>query len=149
MKVVAISACLMGQNCRYNGEIKRDDTLLALLKDTKLIPFCPEDACYGTPRDSMDLVEISPSEIRALSNATGLDFTEPIQEYADKFFTDNPDIDIYIGKDRSPSCGVKSAKLYDKNKKLISDTATGIMSKMALEKIDNVIDAEDYVGGVC
>ena len=143
MKKIAISACLLGNNCRYNAEIKKDESLMALLKDSVLIPFCPEDFCYGTPRPSMDLVQTKQG-IRAISNLTGADLSEPVIAYAKSFFHMNPDIDLFIGKDRSPSCGVCSAKLYDSKKKLLSMQDTGLMAKEA--KIRNIpaVDAEDF-----
>lgn len=144
MKVVAISACLIGQNCRYNAEIKRDDELLSLLEGSKLIPFCPEDSCFGTPRESMDLVELSSSRIRAISNETQEDLTDPILTYAKDFFKKHQNIDLYIGKDRSPSCGVASSRLYNLNAELISATTAGIMSEVALKNVNIALDAEVF-----
>jgi len=143
MKKIAISACLLGNNCRYNAEIKKDETLISLLENATLIPFCPEDFCYGTPRPSMDLVQTKQG-IKAISNLTGTDLGEPVVAYAKSFFHMNPDIDLFIGKDRSPSCGVCSAKLYDSEKNILSIRETGLMAKEA--KIRNIpaIDAEDF-----
>ncbi|MEA2027778.1 MAG: DUF523 domain-containing protein, partial [Campylobacterota bacterium] len=49
MKHVAISACLLGESCKYNGESNYNDELVALLKsnDIEFIPFCPEDYAFG------------------------------------------------------------------------------------------------------
>ena len=49
-KRVAISACLMGKRCRYDASDNRDSKLLGKLESYELIPFCPEDFCFGTPR---------------------------------------------------------------------------------------------------
>jgi len=145
LKKIAISACLLGNNCRYNAEVKKDEILIAKLKDCILIPFCPEDFCYGTPRPSMDLIKTEQGE-KAISNLTGADLSQPIIAYAHSFFHMNPDIDLLIGKDRSPSCGVCSAKLYDSKKSLISSTAVGLMVKEAKKRGINVVDAEVYTG---
>jgi uncharacterized protein YbbK (DUF523 family) len=144
MKKIAISACLVGNNCRYNAEIKKDADLIALLKEEKLIPFCPEDFCYGTPRPSMDLVETKQG-IKAISNLTSANLSEPIIAYAKSFFHMNPDIDLFIGKDRSPSCGVCSAKLYNTNKDLISNSEAGLMAKEAKIRGIKSMDAEVFV----
>ncbi len=114
-KKCAISACLLGNRCRYDGTDNYDPKLLAKLKEYDLIPFCPEEFCYGTPRPTMDLVQ-DKDEIKAISNLTGADLSPPIKEYARAFFDINRDIKLFIGKDRSPSCGVKSAKLYNREK---------------------------------
>jgi uncharacterized protein YbbK (DUF523 family) len=49
-----------------------------------------------------------------------------------------------IGKDRSPSCGVCSAKLYDEQKSLLSSTEAGLMMKEAQKRNIPCIDAEKY-----
>jgi len=143
MKKIAISACLLGNNCRYNAEIKKDEILLSLLEDAILVPFCPEDFCYGTPRPSMDLVQTEQG-IKAISNSTGADLSEPVIAYAKSFFHRYPDIDLFIGKDRSPSCGVCSAKLYDSEKKLLSIQGTGLMANEAKIRSIPAVDAEDF-----
>jgi len=143
MRKIAISACLLGRICRYDGKENRDSVLLERLEGDKLIPFCPEDFCYGTPRPTMDLVETQQG-IRALSNLTGADLSAPIIAYAEAFFDTHPDIDLLIGKDRSPSCGVCSARLYDKKKSLLSEEATGLMVEVAKAKGIVCLGAESY-----
>jgi len=144
MKKIAISACLLGKNCRYNAEIKKDETLMTLLGDATLVPFCPEDFCYGTPRPSMDLVQTKQG-IQAISNVTFSNLSEPIIAYAQSFFHSYPDIELFIGKDRSPSCGVCSAKLYDSNRNLVSTSEAGLMAKEAKIRGIKSIDAEQFV----
>lgn len=140
---VAISACLLGNKCRYDGSENYNPKLLGKLEGYELIPFCPEDYCYGTPRPTMDLVDKN-GQIKAISNASSVDLTPPIQEYAKAFFDSHKDIELFIGKDRSPSCGVCSAKLYNENKELISDHSTGIMAQEAIKRGVKAVDAEDF-----
>ncbi len=144
MKKVAISACLLGEACRYDGSDNRNDALLEALGEVELIPFCPEDDAFGTPRPTMDLVE-TPEGIRALSNATGEDLSDPVTAYAKAFFDVHPDIALFVGKDRSPSCGVCSARCYNQQKELLSDKAAGLMAKEALKRGIEVIDAETFL----
>ena len=144
MKKVAISACLLGEKCRYDATDNRNDELLSKLKDTELIPFCPEDHAFGSPRPTMDLIKTEQG-IKAISNKTCADLSFAVEGYAKHFFTKHTDIDLFIGKDRSPSCGVCSAKLYDENKELISVNEVGLMAKEAQKQNINCIDAEDYI----
>jgi len=143
MKKVAISACLLGNKCRYDATDNRDEILLAKLEDTELIPFCPEDHAFGTPRPTMDLVKTKQG-YRALSNATGEDLTEPILHYATAFFDRHDRLDLFIGKDRSPSCGVCSARLYDEEKNLLSSNEAGVMANEAKKRNIRCVDAEDF-----
>ncbi|SFZ98992.1 COG1683: Uncharacterized conserved protein / FIG143828: Hypothetical protein YbgA [hydrothermal vent metagenome] len=143
MKKVAISACLLGKECRYDASHNRDDDLLNELKEFELVPFCPEDFAFGSPRPTMDLVETG-SGIKAISNKTKMDLSFAIEGYAKNFFDKHKDIELFIGKDRSPSCGVCSAKLYDEDKNLISTKARGLMAKEAKERGIESYDAERY-----
>jgi len=143
MKKVAISACLLGEPCRYDATDNRDDGLLSLLKGMELIPFCPEDYAFGSPRPTMDLVE-TVEGIKALSNKNGADLSFAVEGYAKKFFDKHADIDLFIGKDRSPSCGVCSARLYDEDKNLLSSKEAGLMAKEALKRGIESYDAERY-----
>jgi uncharacterized protein YbbK (DUF523 family) len=147
MKKVAISACLLGEKCRYDATDNKNEILLEQLKDTQLIPFCPEDAAFGTPRPTMDLVE-TPQGKQAISNLNGEDLSTPIIQYATLFFNTHPDIDLLIGKDRSPSCGVCSARVYDEEKNLLSSKESGLMVKEAIKRNIRCIDAEDFRGSV-
>ena len=145
MKKVAISACLLGQKCRYDATDNKDDTLLVKLKDAELIAFCPEDFAFGTPRPTMDLIHF-PDGNRALSNVTGEDLSDPVIEYAIRFFDTHREVDLFIGKDRSPSCGVCSARVYDEEKNLLSLKEAGLMAKEAQKRNIDCIDAEVFKG---
>ena len=85
-KKIAVSACLLGETCRYDGTDNRNETLLAELKGTQCIPFCPEDHAFGTPRPTMDLIN-KEAGIRAVSNETGQDLSAPVETYAKIFLT--------------------------------------------------------------
>ena len=144
MKKVAISACLMGKACRYDASHNRDDLLLEKLEDFELIPFCPEDHAFGSPRPTMDLVETGEG-IKAISNKTKMDLSFAIEGYANAFFDKHADVDLFIGKDRSPSCGVCSARLYDHEKHLLSLDEAGLMAKEAKARGIKAVDAEKYM----
>jgi len=143
MKKIAISACLLGEKCRYDASHNKNIILLKKLKDYTLIPFCPENAAFGSPRPTMDLIDTEEGH-KAISNETSIDLSSFIQAYAIDFFDSHEKIDLFIGKDRSPSCGVCSAKLYDIDKNLLSVRVAGLMAKEALDRGIECIDAEDY-----
>lgn len=145
MKKIAISACLLGNKCRYDAGDNKNEALLADLEGHTLISFCPEDAVFGTPRPTMDLIHTSYGN-KAISNQNGLDLSSLINQYAIDFFDMNADIDLFIGKDRSPSCAVCSGKLYDEENFLLSSGATGLMTQEALVRQIKCVDAEDFKG---
>lgn len=105
---ILISACLMGINCRYNGESEIVKELEELKNKYNLIPVCPE--IYGglkTPRNPAERVED-----KVLTN-NGEDVTEGYAKGAEeilklaKFY----DCKYAILKERSPSCGF--GRIYD------------------------------------
>lgn len=140
---IAISACLLGQKCRYDASDNKNETLLNKLQGHTLISFCPEDYAFGSPRPTMDLVRTCHGD-KAISNDTGIDLSTPVNQYAIDFFNKHTDVDLLIGKDRSPSCGVCSAKLYDEEKNLLSSSEAGLMTKEAQKRNIKCIDAEDF-----
>lgn len=144
VKKVAISACLLGNKCRYDGKENLNEALLEKLKGYELIAFCPEDFSFGTPRPTMDLIQTTQG-IKAISNLTGADLSPPVIAYAKAFFDTHSDIELFIGKDRSPSCGVCSARLYDRDKEMISDTAIGLMAEVAQGRGIQCWDAEEFI----
>ena len=143
-RVIAISACLLGEKCRYDASDNRNETLVKDLEGDTLIPFCPEDYVFGSPRPTMDLVRTKEGD-KAISNESGKDLSSPVNQYAIDFFDIHPDIELFIGKDRSPSCGVCSSKLYDEEKNLISTSEAGLMAKEALNRGIEAVDAERYI----
>lgn len=145
MHKVAISACLLGQKCRYDGTDNRNEAVLHALSGVEIIPFCPEDEAFGTPRPTMDLIQTNHG-VKAVSNETAMDLSAPVENYATRFFDMHPDILLVIGKDRSPSCGVCSAKLYDEKKNLLSSKESGLMIKEAKKRGIPCVDAEDFRG---
>jgi len=134
----------MGEKCRYDATDNYDAALLKKLEGVECIPFCPEDYAFGSPRPTMDLIQTQLG-IKAISNITGDDLSAPVEQYAREFFDKYTDIDLFIGKDRSPSCGVCSAKLYDQEKNLIIDKEAGLMAKEAKIRGILCVDAEDFI----
>jgi len=143
-KNIAISACLLGENCKYNGDNNLNNELLNKIKDYQLIPFCPEDYAFGTPRETMDLILID-GEIEAISNENSNNLSQPIKDYAKEFFDKHSDIELFIGKDKSPSCGVSSTKLYNSDKIIISTNNSGLMAKEAIKRKIKAKDATSFI----
>jgi uncharacterized protein YbbK (DUF523 family) len=143
-KKVAVSACLSGKNCRYNGEPKGNPELIEKLEKEgcEIVYFCPEDTCFGTPREAMDLT-VTDEGVKALTKFTKTDRTGPIADYACEFFDKHKEIDLFIGKARSPSCGVATGKLYDEEGNLISEKEAGIMAAEAKARGIDAVDDEE------
>ena len=103
-----VSACLLGVGCRYDGDSKPNDAVLALLERHTLIPVCGE-VMGGLPTPRL------PSERRgeAVINAAGQDVTAAYRRGAAEVarLADLYRAKIAIMKERSPACG--SGQIYD------------------------------------
>ena len=103
MKIM-ISACLLGENCKYDGGSNRNDRICGLLDGHEVIPVCPE-VMGGLP------VPRIPSEIRdgVVINKDGKNVDREFREGAQQTLVIalKKQPDLVILKARSPSCGVK------------------------------------------
>lgn len=112
---VVISECLEFAKCRYNGEMI-GDPLVRRMKGSgavEFLPVCMEvEIGLGVPRDPVRIVLSPEGQKRLVQPATGRDLTEPAEEFTSRFLSSVGEIDGFILKSRSPSCGVHDAKLY-------------------------------------
>lgn len=110
--VLVISKCLGFDSCRYDGSMIENEFIEKLKRYVDVIPFCPEVQCGLTvPRDSLRIVEVN--EKRELMQAkTKINLTNEMIINSEKFLKDLKGIDGFILKCKSPSCGVKDAKIY-------------------------------------
>ena len=107
MKIL-ISACLLGENCKYSGGSNLNKDLVDLLEGQDLVPVCPEVmGGIPTPRDPSEI-----TEGRVITNK-GKDVTEEFTRGARLALEKalNKGVDLAILQPRSPSCGVK--EIYD------------------------------------
>ena len=108
---ILVSACLLGENCKYSGGSNRDETVLmwkTKLEQAEFIPICPEVA-GGLPTPRM------PAEIRGERVVTrdGRDVTAEYEAGAEEALalSGKHGCRYAVLKERSPSCG--SGTVYD------------------------------------
>lgn len=55
--MIAVSACLLGINCKYNGNNNENEKVVNYLKDKKFILICPEQlGGLSTPRYPAEII---------------------------------------------------------------------------------------------
>ena len=109
---VIVSRCLGFKNCRYNGQIISSEEVQDMKEHIDFITVCPEcDIGLGVPRDSLRLVSDGDNK-KLLQPKTGKDFTEKMEEFLDSHFSQKTDVDGFILKSKSPSCGLKDVRIY-------------------------------------
>jgi uncharacterized protein YbgA (DUF1722 family)/uncharacterized protein YbbK (DUF523 family) len=112
---IGVSACLLGDEVRYDGGHKRNtfltDTLGPLVEWVKV---CPEvESGMPTPREPIRLVAVN-GTIRLQAVKTGVDHTASMKSYAGARVEAlaAQDLSGYILKKDSPSCGMTRVKVY-------------------------------------
>jgi uncharacterized protein YbbK (DUF523 family) len=112
---LGVSACLLGENVRYDGGHARDRFVADTLGQWfEFVPVCPEmEIGMGMSRPTVRRVEEGRG-IRLVAPSTGEDFTERMLDYAGDKITElmRLDLDSYILKKGSLSCGMERIRVY-------------------------------------
>ncbi len=132
---VGVSTCLLGENVRFDGGHKKDQFLTGILSDYfAFVPVCPEvDIGLGTPRESLRLIG-DPAQPQLVTGKSGIDYTRQMLRYAKKKVAElqKMDLDGYILKKDSPSCGMERVRVYGKAG-MPSRTGAGLFASHLLQ----------------
>ena len=137
MKVL-VSACLLGENCKYNGGNNYNAAVAEYVKDKEILPICPEMmAGMGCPRIPIEIVggvlmDRNGNNVDAVMRSAVALAMERIRK---------EEIQCAILQSRSPTCGVN--QIYDGSfsGKLIP--GSGVLAQALKEEGYRVIDAEE------
>lgn len=137
MKVL-VSACLLGENCKYNGMNNYNNKVIEFIREHEVIAVCPEVlGGLSVPRKPAEIVD------GMIMTEEGISVNKEFYEGAALALRRalNGKIDMAILQSRSPSCGVN--QIYDGtfSGKLIE--GQGIFAEMLKRAGIKVIDAED------
>lgn len=117
---IGVSSCLLGERVRFDGGHKRDAFILGKLAAfVEFKGFCPEmNIGLGVPREPIRLVmSTRPGEYQNQIRVVGtknpaLDVTEKLRASAHDQQNWIAELDAYIFKKDSPSCGMERVKFY-------------------------------------
>ena len=138
MERILISACLVGDNVKYNGGNNKNPLIDQLLEKYELVPFCPEvEGGLTIPRH--------PCEQKGdqVINDIGEDVTSQFEKGAELAYNICLFLKIKkaILKERSPSCGVHS--IYDGSFSHKAINGMGVTAKYLKEKGIEVYNEEE------
>ncbi len=126
-----ISKCMLGFPCRYDGKSKPlDEKILKKLKEKyELIPFCPEEVALPTPRPPARFIG------DRIVDINGIDKTKEFLQGAEEALRicKEEGIKVFIGKEKSPSCGIKKTSAYINGYECKCD-APGLTAKILKEE---------------
>lgn len=107
MKIL-VSACLLGEKCKYNGGHNYSPAVADFVKDKEVIPVCPEmRAGMGCPRIPIEIAN------GVLIDQNGKNVDGPMRKAIAEILDEIRDAEISCAvlKSRSPTCGV--LQIYD------------------------------------
>lgn len=137
MKIM-VSACLLGENCKYNGENNCNEKVLAFVQGHDVIRVCPE-VMGGLP------IPRVPSEIcqGIVINKEGISVDRQFREGAKQCLKialqEEPELVIF--KARSPSCGKRQH--YDGTFTQTLADGPGITAALLLENGFCIIEEDE------
>ena len=139
MKIM-VSACLAGENCKYNGGNNRSGKVLRLMDANEVLTVCPEQmGGLPTPR--------VPSEIRdgIVTAKDGRIVDAQFRAGAAKCLeiAKREQPDLIVLQSRSPSCGVKQR--YDGTFTGTLVNGAGVTAQLLMDNGFRCVDVEDLV----
>lgn len=119
--MIIVSACLLGENCKYSGGNNKSENVIKYLEDKEYILVCPEQlGGLSTPRNPSEIITYGNKDgndvlsgcTKVLSNK-GIDVTKNFIKGAEETLkiAKEHNAKTAILKAGSPSCGYK--KIYD------------------------------------
>jgi uncharacterized protein YbgA (DUF1722 family)/uncharacterized protein YbbK (DUF523 family) len=112
---LGVSACLLGENVRYDGGHKLDRFIRDTLgRYVEFVPVCPEvETGMTIPREALRLVG-DPEAPRLVTNKTGVDWTDRMVAWAEKRVRELETENLcgFVFKSNSPSSGMERVRVY-------------------------------------
>ncbi|WP_430882674.1 YbgA family protein [Fusibacter sp. JL216-2] len=140
---VVISKCIEHDHCRYDGSMITSEVVKMLKPYVNFETVCPEMAIgLPSPREALRIVRLEDNKDRLVFSQSGAEKTEDMVAFSDTFLQglNRPEIDGFILKHRSPSCGMNDVKIYKGPGKsnIIPGKTNGIFGSKVLEYYPNV-----------
>ena len=137
MKII-VSACLLGENCKYSGGNNYSEKVIRFLDGHEVIPVCPEVlGGLPTPRVPAEIVD------GVVTNAQGVSVDREFRLGAEKALeiARREQAELAILQSRSPSCGTK--QIYDGTFSGQKIPGQGIFAAMLKNAGIPILDLED------
>ena len=135
---IMVSACLLGENCKYSGGNNRHEKVLEYIKGHEVIPICPEVmGGLPTPRPPAEIVH------GEVINSLGVSVDREYRLGAEKALklAREKQIDLAILQPRSPSCGTR--EIYDGTFSGKKIPGMGVTAALLKEKGFTVLGADE------
>ena len=160
--VIAVSACLVGQKVRFDGDAAE---LRLLTKEWSnhldLLPICPEiEIGMEVPRPATVLVK-DEEKLKLVNQQNSMDYTNKMLEYSQiqSDYLASAGICGFIFNNDSPSCGLEKVEVYNTDLSEVTRNGRGLFATVFTafnphiptiegEKLDDIEQAEHFLARV-
>lgn len=141
---IVVSKCLGFAKCRYNAQTIPDDFVASLKEYVEYTTVCPEvEIGLGVPREPIRLI-LENEKLELYQPATENLYTDEMERYSIEKLEEIGDVDGFILKGRSPSCGIKDVKIYNGRGKAPNiGKDVGVFAKHVIEKYPHLAIEEE------
>ena len=137
MKVM-VSACLTGENCKYNGGNNRNEKVLRLMEENEVILVCPE-MMGGLPAPRSPVEICDGTAVAKNGRNVDREFRLGAAKCLEIAKQERPD--LIVLQSRSPSCGVRQRYDGTFSGKLIP--GAGVTAELLIKNGFRVIDVDE------
>lgn len=134
---IFVSACLIGENCKYNGGNNYSEAVKKYVEGHEVISMCPEvEGGLPIPRTPAEIVN------GVVTNRDGVSVDKEFRAGADKILDVllEEKVELAILQSRSPSCGI--GRIYDGSFTKTLTNGNGIFADLLVKHGIKVIDVE-------
>ncbi|WP_417360302.1 YbgA family protein [Gallaecimonas pentaromativorans] len=142
---VGVSACVIGQQVRFDGGHKLSRFISDELgRHFRFVPVCPEMAIgMGSPRPTIRLVG-DPEHPRVQgTKGPELDVTEQLKAFADTALPGMSELSGYLLCAKSPTCGMERVRVYRPDGEGLGKVGVGVFAKALIARFPNLPVEED------
>ncbi|WP_325167095.1 DUF523 and DUF1722 domain-containing protein [Ferrimonas balearica] len=134
MPKVGVSACIVGQEVRFDGGHKRSGFVDGPLKNIfDMKPLCPEMGMgLGTPRPTIRLREIGET-VRLMDDKNHVDHTDAMHAFNERTLPKLADLSGYIVCAKSPSCGMERVRVMNEQQNGARHNGRGLFTAALME----------------
>lgn len=140
---IIVSACLLGEYCRYDGQTKIDRELIKWLEDKEVIPFCPENPLFGTPRPAI-FIRKTANGYKLIRSSDEVDVTKAVLTQTEQFMSEHKGVKSAILKSKSPSCGYQTTPIYNEDGIEIAK-GNGVAASLMKKNLYTIRDEKNYM----
>lgn len=131
---IIISKCLEFDACRYDAKIINNQYIEKLKPFIEFKPICPEvEIGMGTPRRPVRII-YDKDRVSLYQESTGNDFSAKMNKFSNIYLSAINQVDGFILKSSSPSCGIKSTKIYRKSSPISTGNGAGLFTTHVIKK---------------